>query len=105
MSGPTTSSATIHYARTYGSVLVARKNVSTARIKKNAIDRGGLFERPMVCAHAKIILRACDFPSIFAAYRIRRVRGFVARPEAGFFVAGTTRFWRRFVLTCPRLIN
>src|SRR5437899_11050601 len=51
MSGPATSSATIHCARTSGSVLVARKNVSTARIKKNAIDRGGLFERPMgLCA-------------------------------------------------------
>lgn len=51
MSGPATSSAMIHYARTSGSVLVARKNVSTARIKKNAIDRGGLFERPMgLCA-------------------------------------------------------
>jgi len=92
MSGPATSSATIHCARTSGSVLVARKNVSTARIKKNAIDRGGLFERPMVCAHAKIILRACDFPSIFAAYRIRRVRGFVARPEAGFLSPGLRGF-------------
>ena len=35
----------------------------------------------------KIFFADRVFPSILRAYRIRRVRGFVARPEAGFFVA------------------
>src|SRR5207249_3005652 len=42
---------------------------------------------------------------ILGAYRIRRVRGFVARPEAGFFVARSTTFWRRFVFTKMPTIN
>jgi hypothetical protein len=39
----------------------------------------------------KIFVADRDLPSIFAAYRIRRVREFVARPEAGFFVARNTK--------------
>jgi len=35
----------------------------------------------------KIFFADRDLPSIFGAYRIRSVRDFVARPEAGFFVA------------------
>jgi small subunit ribosomal protein S12 len=38
-----------------------------------------------------------DLPSIFGPYRIRRVREFAARPEAGFFVAGNKRQWRRII--------
>jgi small subunit ribosomal protein S12 len=47
----------------------------------------------------KIFVADRDLPSIFAAYRIRRVREFVARPEAGFLSPGTRRFWRRFVFS------
>jgi hypothetical protein len=35
----------------------------------------------------KIFFADRDLASIFGAYRIRSVREFVARPEAGFFVA------------------
>jgi hypothetical protein len=56
----------------------------------------------------KIFFADRDHTSIFGAYRIRSVRDFVARPEAGFLSPGVTTFGGALLLgigKCPRLIN
>src|SRR5437588_11128119 len=50
-------------------------------------------------SRTKIFFADRDLPSIFGAYRIRRVREFAARLEAGFFVARRKHQWRRAIFS------